>query len=62
MAFVAVVIGVAWILSFFSSETWSSDGYDSQSRRPRESPFEVQRREFEEDMNQFQREEEDRHS
>ncbi len=62
MFFVAVIVTVAWFLSFFNSETWTNDGYDDQSRRHRESPHEVQRREFEEDMNRHQREEEDRHS
>lgn len=58
MLFIAVMIGIAWILSFFNSDTWSSD----TSSKHRENPFEVQRREFEEDMNQYQREQEDGHS
>lgn len=60
MLFIAVIIGIAWILSFFSSDTWSSDSYDSGKRR--ENYSEVQQREFEEDMHRFQREQEDRHA
>ena len=62
MFFIAVVIAVAWLMSFFDSEAWATDGYDDRFRKSRESPFEVQQREFEEDMNRYQREEEDRRS
>jgi len=48
-------------MSFFSSETWTNGDYN-EPRRRRESPYEVQQREFEEDMNRYQREEEDRAS
>lgn len=61
MLFIGVVIAAAWVMSFFDSETWTSDSYDNSTKH-RENPFEVQRREFEEDMNQYQREQEDRHS
>ncbi len=61
MFFIAVIIGFAWLLSFFNSDTWTGYSHDDHRRKPRESPFETQRREFEEDMDRYQREQEDRH-
>ncbi len=60
MSTIGVIVAVAWFLSFFQSETWTNNSYDDQPSKRGESLYEVQQREFEEDMNRYQREEEDR--
>jgi hypothetical protein len=58
---VGIIIAFAWLCNLFRVRGYDDDyTYDDRSSRPRENYIEQQRQDFEDDMNRYQREQEDR--
>jgi hypothetical protein len=59
LLWIAIFIAVGWLMQLIKYE---EHDYSSRSGRSRESPLEIQQKEVQEDIDAYQREQEDRHA
>jgi len=59
LLWVAILIAIGWFMQLIKYE---EHDYSDRSSRPRESPIEIQQKEMQEDIDRYQREQEDHHA